>query len=141
MKNIACWEIFSGCDIFSGSTVRPAKFSFCTHCSSCCNVDHFSTIHLSFCFTLFPFCYNFLFLLILSLVIAFAFGSFCNFAWLGQYISSRTIIKEKFCLVIKLAGSFQLCRSFSFSLHVLSLSLPFLVAKHPPRMITWRMRG
>ena len=82
-------------------------------------------VHISYCFTLLPFCYIFLFLPILSLVIAFDFGSFCNFAWMGQYISSDTVIKEKFRSVIKLAGSFQLSRFFSFSstfFHFLSLS-------------------
>ena len=98
---------------------RSILRNFASHCSPSC------TIHLSCCFTLLPFCYNFLFLPILSLVIAFNFGSFCNFAWLGQYISSCTVIKENFCSVIKLARSFQLSRFFSFSStfsHFLSLS-------------------
>ena len=51
--------------------------------------DHYS---LSCDLLLFNFfCYIFGFLPILSLVIAFDFGSFCNFAWLGQYISSNEL--------------------------------------------------
>ena len=35
---------------------------------------------------------------------SFDFGSFCNFAWLGKYISSCTIIKENFMLSNKIGG-------------------------------------
>ena len=100
-RNWSCRKNFAACEILAGCTIHPAKFPSCCHYSSYSTVHHFSTIHLSCCFTLLPFCYNFLFHPILSLVIAFDFGSFCNFAWLGQYISSYTIIKDNFCLLIK----------------------------------------
>ena len=100
-----------------------------------------ATVHLSCCFTLFPFYYNFFFLPILSIVIAFDFGSFCIFAWLGQYISSCTVIKDNFCSVIKLAGSFQLSHFFSFSPIFSHFLSTFSLAKHPPRMKTRRMSG
>ena len=128
-RNSICRKNFTCCEIFAGSTIHPAKFSSYAHYSSCSTTHHFSTIHLSCYFTLLPFCYNFLFLPILSLVIAFDFGSFCNFAWLGQYISSCTLIEDKFCSVIKLVGSFQFSRSFSFSL----IFSPFLGCQTPSK--------
>ena len=71
---------------------------------------------------------------ILFLVIAFDFGSFCNFAWLGQYISSHFIHhckKITFCSLINLAGSFQLSRSFLAYL----LFSPFLSLSGQPNTL------
>ena len=109
------------------------KISFILYCSSCSTVHHYSTIHISCYFTLLLFCYNFLFLPILSLVIAFDFGSFCNFAWLGQYISSCTVIKDNFLLSNKIGGEAFRFPTFS---HFPPLSLifsPFLGCKTPSK--------
>ena len=57
------------------ATVHPAD-----HCSL-----SYDLLFLDF------FCYIFGFLPSLSLVIAFDFGSFYNFSWLGQYISSYAL--------------------------------------------------
>ena len=121
-RNWSCRKIFAACETFIGCIVHPAKFPSCCHCSSCSTVHHFATIHLSCCFTLLPFCYNFLFLPILSLVIAFDFGSFCNFAWLGQYISSCTVIKDNFLLINKIGGKLSVFLLFLLFSHFLSLS-------------------
>ena len=140
-RNWSCRKIFACCEIFTGCIVHPAKFPSCCHCSSCSTVHHFATIHLYCCFTLFLFCYNFLFLPILSLVITFDFGSFCNFAWLGQYISSYTIIKDNFLLINKIGGNLSAVPLLFFFLHFPSFSLPFSAAKHPLRMTTQGMVG
>ena len=58
------------------------------HYSPACTVHISATVHPSCCFTLLPVCYNFLFLPILSLVIAFGFVFFCNFPFSEHYISS-----------------------------------------------------
>ena len=114
---------------------QPAKcFSYC-HCSPACHCSPLLLFHA------FSFLLQFFFLPILSIVIAFDFGSFCIFAWLGQYISSCTVIKDNFCSVIKLAGSFQLSHFFSFSPIFSHFLSTFSLAKHPPRMKTRRMSG
>ena len=100
-KKLELQEKFAACEIFAGCTVHPGKFPSCCTVHPTALFTIFTTIHLSCCFRLLLFCYNFLFLPILSLVIAFDFGSFCNFAWLGQYISSYTVIKDNFCSLIK----------------------------------------
>ena len=81
----------------------------------------------------------FLFLPILSLVIAIDFGSFCIFAWLGQYINSCTIIKDNFWLSNKIGGKLSAFLLFSIFSRFLPFSLTFWVPKHPPRMTTRRM--
>ena len=113
---------YSSCEIF-----------ILQHCSSCNIVHHFATIHLSYCFMLLPFCYNFLFLPILSLVIAFDFGSFCNFAWLGQYISSCTLIKDNFCSIIKIGGKLSAFPLFLFFPPLSLIFSPFLGCQTPSK--------
>ena len=90
-----------------------------------------------FCF-LFSFWFSSYFLL----VIVFIFLVFGNLYY-GLAIKAPLTrhCKKNFCSVIKSAGSFQLSHSFLFSLHFLSFSLPFSLAKHPPRMTTRRMSG
>ena len=50
-----------------------------------CTIDFLRLLPFGLFLSLFGFLPN------LSLVIAFDFGSFCNFAWLGQYISSYAL--------------------------------------------------
>ena len=68
-------RIFAGCEI-----------------ASCCHYSPPATVHpINYSFLLPVYMLNFVplfgFLPILSPIIAFDFGSFCNFAWLGQYKS------------------------------------------------------
>ena len=46
-----------------------------------------------------------------------------------------TLSRDDFFAVNKIRAPFSRFSAF------LSFSLPFLVAKHPPRMTTWRMSG
>ena len=126
-------EIFAVCEIFAGCTIYSAKFPSWCHCSSCSTVHHFATIHLFCCFALLPFCYNFLFLPILSLVIPFDIGSFCNFAWLGQYISSWTVIEEKFLLSNKIGGKLSAFPLFLLFSPLSLIFAPFLGCQTPSK--------
>ena len=132
-KKLELQENFRSMQNFRRLHCSSYEISFMLHCSSCSTVHHFATIHLSYCFTLLPFCYNFLFLPILSLVIPFDFGSFCNFAWLGQYISSCIVIKENFLLSNKIGGKLS---AFPLFLLFSTLSLifsPFLGCQTPSK--------
>ena len=70
-----------------------AKFASCEHCS-CLKLDtvhHTTTVHLLF--DAVPCLFQFLFLPILSLVIAFGFSFFCNFPCSEPYISRVKVCK------------------------------------------------
>ena len=86
------------------------------------------------------FCYNFLFLPILSLLIPCDFGCFCNFPFVLSIYKPQSV--STFQSINKVTGeafsspaSALLCSLFS---HFLST---FWATKHPPRMTTRRMSG
>ena len=131
-------RIFATCKNSRVEKLSPTKIRRLRNCllmplftlltaPSCCPFDLLTYVPL------------FGFLPILSPVIDFDFGSFCNFSWQGQYISSYyTVTRDNFLHINKFDGKLSTLPVFS---HFLSFSLIFLATKHPPRMTTRRMSG
>ena len=85
-------------------------------------------------FTLLFFLLQFLVFLLSTLVVITYVWIVWYFTWFVRLHKPFGYTVERRCLAVnKIRAQFSHFSSF------LSFSLPFLVAKHPPRMITWRM--
>ena len=105
------WQVakFPSCD-----TVHPAG-----HCSLSCDL------------LLFDF---FLFLPILTLVIAFDFGFFLNLAWLGVVYKLQPHCNQgQLLLINKLGGNFSAFPLLFFFLYFPSIFSPFLTSQTPSK--------